>query len=252
PMATLITGHRNLQSLIGVTVHEALHSWYQGLLATNESYYAWMDEGFTTYASAETMEHLFSNPGRSQTRNYQTYLFLTSSGKEEPLSTHADHFSTNRGYGLGSYYKGAIALAQMNYIIGKEATAKALKKYYYQWRFKHPDANDWIRVFEKESGLELDWYLDYWMNTTHTIDYSVDSVVASNDKTKVTLKRIGKMPMPVDVSVTFSDGSKKVFYAPLTLLRGEKKNETGLEREVLTDWAWTHPTYEFSIGVLIV
>lgn len=247
PMATLITGHRNLQSLAGVTVHEALHSWYQGLLATNESYYAWMDEGFTTYATAETMSNIFKGSNRTQEGNYRTYIYLTKSGKEEPLSTHADHFSTNAAYGLGSYYKGAIALAQMNYLIGKQATAIALKKYYYQWRFKHPDANDWIRVFEKESGIELDWYLDYWVNTIHTIDYAVEDVSSSDQQTMVTLKRVGKMPMPLDVIVTMKDGSKKVYYAPLAIMRGEKNNDSNLERIVLPDWSWTHPTYQFTI-----
>ncbi len=247
PMATLITGNRNLKSLLGVTVHEALHSWYQGLLATNESYYAWMDEGFTTYATAETMASIFEGSNRTQEGNYRTYFYLTQSGKEEPLSTHSDHFDTNLAYGLGSYYKGAIALAQMNYLIGKKATASALKKYYYQWRFKHPDAIDWIRVFEKESNIELDWYLDYWMNTTHTIDYAVENVIEEDGKSIVTLKRNGKMPMPMDIYVTFKDGTKKIFYAPLSIMRGEKENESDLDREILNDWSWTHPTYTFSI-----
>lgn len=247
PMATLITGHRNIQSLAGVTVHEALHSWYQGLLATNESYYAWMDEGFTSYATAETMAQLFQNSDRTQARNYQIYNYLTTTGKEEPLSTHADHFETNAAYSLGSYYKGAVALGQMNYLIGEEATSRALKKYYYQWRFKHPDANDWIRVFEKESDLELDWYLDYWVNTTHTIDYAVDTVFSEGSKTKVNLQRIGKMPMPSDVYVTFKDGSEKVYYAPLSIMRGEKTNESKLERVILPDWQWTHANYSFTI-----
>lgn len=247
PMATLITGQRSLQSLIGVTIHEGLHSWYQGLLATNESYYAWMDEGFTTYASAETLAHIFEGTNRTQSRNFRTYVNLANSGKEEALSTHSDHFSTNMAYGRGSYNKGAVALAQMNYIIGKVKTASALKKYYYQWRFKHPDALDWIRVFEKESGLVLDWYYDYWVNTTHTIDYAIDKVEEKDMMTEITLWRRGKMPMPMDVYVTFTDGSKKLFYAPLAMMRGEKENDTELERVQLPDWSWTSPTYQFSI-----
>lgn len=247
PMATLITGERNLQSLVGVTVHEVLHTWYQGLLATNESYYAWMDEGFTTYATAETMNHIFENPSRTQESNYQVYNYLTTTGKEEPLSTHSDHFLTNTAYSLGSYYKGAVALGQMNYLVGRITTAKALKRYYYEWRFKHPNANDWIRVFEKESGLELDWYLDYWINSTHTIDYAIDSVFANNDQTEVKLKKVGQMPMPMDVVVTFADGSQKIFYAPLVIMRGEKPNDRPLERVTLPDWPWTNPYYTFKI-----
>ncbi|MDE0470530.1 MAG: M1 family metallopeptidase [Ekhidna sp.] len=247
PMATLITGERNLRSLVGVTVHEALHSWYQGLLATNESYYAWMDEGFTTYATAETTSAIFKDDGPAQERNYQRYNYLVSSGKEEPLTTHSDHFTTNAAYGMGSYTKGAVALAQMNYLIGKQKTASALKKYYYQWRFKHPDANDWISVFEKESELELDWYLNYWINTTHSIDYSIKKVEAENGQTKVTMERLGGMPMPMDLYVTFTDESKELYYAPLVMMRGEKENEGDLKRVTLPDWPWTHPEYKFII-----
>ena len=247
PMATLITGHRNLKSLVSVTVHEVLHTWYQGLLATNESYFAWMDEGFTTYASSETMAHLFKSSENNQRQNYEAYFSLAQSEKEEPLSTHADHFLTNRAYGLGSYYKGAVALAQMNYLVGKETAKRALEKYYYEWRFKHPDANDFIRVFEKESGLELDWYLDYWINTTHTIDYAIEQVEEKKDKTVVTLQKIGQMPMPIDLTVTTKNGVKTWYYIPLGIMRGEKINDTEIKRVTLKDWYWTHPTYVFEI-----
>ena len=247
PMATLITGHRNLKSLVSVTVHEVLHTWYQGLLATNESYFAWMDEGFTTYASSETMAHLFKSSENNQRQNYEAYFSLAQSETEEPLSTHADHFLTNRAYGLGSYYKGAVALAQMNYLVGKETAKRALEKYYYEWRFKHPDANDFIRVFEKESGLELDWYLDYWINTTHTIDYAIEQVEEKKDKTVVMLQKIGQMPMPIDLTVTTKNGVKTWYYIPLGIMRGEKINDTEIKRVTLKDWYWTHPTYVFEI-----
>ncbi|MEQ8906119.1 M1 family metallopeptidase [Ekhidna sp.] len=246
PMATLITGERSIQSLLGVTVHEALHSWYQGLLATNESYYAWMDEGFTEYAETKTIANL-NNSQNIWDSKYKAYFYLVNSGKEEAMSTHSDHYSTNFAYSLAAYTKGAVALAQLNYIIGESATASALKKYYYQWRFKHPEMYDWIRVFEKESDIELDWYLDYWVNTTHTIDYAIGSVSEAEGKTIVDLERKGKMPMPMDVYVTFVDGSRKIYYAPLSMMRGEKENESGLERVILPDWSWTHPTYQFTI-----
>lgn len=250
PMATLITGERSLNGLIGVTVHEALHSWYQGLLATNESYYAWMDEGYTSYASNLTMAHLFNRDLKTANAgSYRGYFSLANSGKEEPMSTHADHFNTNRAYGSASYSKGAVSIAQLGYIIGEQARDEGLLRYFNQWKFKHPDLNDFIRVMEKTSGLELDWYYEYFVNTTHTIDYAVDSVSGDETKTSVQLKRIDKMPMPMDVYVTFADGTKKIYYAPLAMMRGEKPNETNLERVVLPDWPWTNPTYSFTIDV---
>lgn len=251
PMATLVTGERSFGSLLGVTVHEALHSWYQGVLGFNESYYSWMDEGFTSYVEEEALAYLRGDQENPQKGNYMSYFRLTQSGKEEPMSTHSDFFTTNYAYGRSAYTKGAVTLAQMNYLVGKETALRAQKKFYNQWKFKHPDANDWIRVFEKESGLELDWYLDFWTNHTHTIDYSIVSVSDTEEKTIVNLERIGKMPMPMDVYVTFIDGSKKIFYAPLSIMRGEKENESELERVVLPDWPWTHPTYQFTIDTPI-
>lgn len=248
PMATLITGHRSLQSLTGVTVHEALHSWYQGLLATNESYYAWMDEGYTSYASSLTMAHIFDSEVDWKTNgNYRGYFSLAKSGKEEPMTTHSDQYETNFAYGRAAYSKGAVSLAQLGYIIGEEKRNAGLLKYFNQWKFKHPDLNDFVRVMEKTSGLELDWYYDYWVGTTRAIDYAVTSAEEVDGKVTVTLTKEGVIPMPMDVYVTFADGSQKVYYAPLSVMRGEKENDTKLERVLLPDWSWTNPTYSFEI-----
>lgn len=250
PMATLITGHRKIASLVGVTVHEAFHSWYQMILGTNESLYPWMDEGFTSYGSSETMAHLFDRANTDESvhnGSYQGYRYLASSGKEEPMTTHSDHYSTNMAYGLAAYSKGAVFLHQLEYIVGEEAFDRGMLKYFETWKFKHPNPNDFIRIMEKESGLELDWYKEYWVHTTHTIDYEILSVKKVGKGTEITLKRNGKMPMPIDLVV--KENKKEThYYIPLRIMRGEKKSETK-KREVLEDWAWTHPTYSFVIPV---
>ncbi|MEI6408635.1 MAG: M1 family metallopeptidase, partial [Bacteroidota bacterium] len=116
PMATLISGNRPLNSLVGVAVHEQLHSWYQMVLGSNESLYAWMDEGFTSYA--ETLvenqlaaEGLLGNKkadARPFEGTYRGYVALATSSKEEPMTTHADHYNTNYAYSLDAYVKGAV------------------------------------------------------------------------------------------------------------------------------------------------
>ena len=160
-MATLITGERSYPSLLSVTIHEALHSWYQMTLGTNESYYAWMDEGFTSFAQNITQYELFNDiydldPINPLLNSYKRYFQFLADEIEEPLTTHSDHFSTNRAYGVGSYTKGAIFLSQLGYIIGDKTLFKGLRRYYNEWKFKHPDKNDFIRIIEKESDLELD------------------------------------------------------------------------------------------------
>lgn len=249
PMSTLITGERSLGSLVGVTVHEMFHSWYQGVLASNESLYEWMDEGFTSFGSSETM-NVIMNQGleNPQAGNYRGYLALAQSGLEEPLSTHADHYSTNFAYGRAAYSKGATFLGQLRYIVGEDVFYPAMRRYFNEWKFKHPNDNDFIRVMEKSSGLELDWYREYMVNSIKQIDYGVKSLIEKEGKTFITLEKIGEMPMPVELSVTYTDGTEQLFYIPLRIMRGEKTFKNGEKVTVLEDWPWVYPTYTFELG----
>lgn len=248
PMATLITGHRSLGSLVGVTVHELVHSWFQMILASNESLHPWMDEGFTSYASDVIMSKIFNLPGNPHEGSYNAYFSLVRSGLEEPTTTHADFYNTNRAYSVASYVKGAILLHQLEYVIGEENLQKGMKRYFNTWKFKHPNPNDFKRVMEKESGMELDWYFQQWINTTNTIDYGIRSVVSTGDSTLITLERTGLIPMPVDLQVELKDGTKLNYYIPLRIMRGEKPVEKDYaNRKSLRDWPWTNPEYVFSI-----
>ncbi|MCH2197783.1 MAG: M1 family metallopeptidase [Flavobacteriales bacterium] len=247
PMATLITGHRNLRSLVGVTVHEGAHSWYHGVLATNEALYEWMDEGFTSFATSLTMNELFPDPTRvPHVYAYQGYYGIVRDGKENALVTHADHYTTNRAYGVAAYSKGQVLVEQLGYIIGHDVRDQALLTYFDEWKFKHPTPNDFKRIMEKASGLELDWYFEYFMNSTNTIDYRIQEVRGMEDKVSVTLEKIGAMPMPLDVTVNFKDGRKEVHYIPLRIMRGEKADAKDWVLE--EDWPWTHPSYVLDIN----
>ena len=241
PMATLIKN-----AGIGTAVHEWMHSWYQGVLGTNESLYSWMDEGFTNYATERILSELRQKKTFEQEANYTAYFKLVQSGFEEPMSTHADHYNTNYAYGQASYAKGATFLSQLGYIIGDGMRDRVLLEYYRHWRFKHPNPNDFISVAEKASGMELDWYKEYWVYTTKTIDYAIDSLWDDGGKTKIRIRRRGEMPMPIDVQLTFKDGSKEMHYMPLNLMYGEKPAEdTAIQRTVHEEWRWTLPTVVF-------
>ena len=237
-MATLITGQRKFGSLFGVTAHEMAHTWFQFLLASNESKHPWMDEGFTSYISTKaTNEILKEGKENPNTGPYRGYNYVVKNGIEETLSTHADRYDSNTAYSVASYVKGSMFLSQLEYIIGQENTAKGIKKYFTDFSFKHPTPNDVKRSMEKVSGLNLDWYLNEWTQTTHTIDYGIKSV----EGTTVTLERIGQMPMPIDVEVVYTDNSSERFNIPLEMMRGHKPTSA----KVLTDWGWTNPTYTF-------
>jgi hypothetical protein len=242
PMATLIKS-----ASVGTAIHEFMHSWYQGMMGTNESLYAWMDEGFATYAELRTSAWLRGDTGFAFNNSYNSYFRIVKSGKEEALSTHADHFNSNYAYEVGSYSKGSIFLAQLGYIVGEKNLDKILLEYYNEWRFKHPNANDFIRIAEKVSGLELQWYKEYWIYTTKTIDYAIGDINMDGSNASITLKRLGLMPMPVDVLITYKDGSQEMHYIPLDLMFGAKSAEDTIKTIVDKEWKWVDPEYSFSV-----
>lgn len=251
PMATLITGNRSLGSLVGVTVHEFVHMWYYGVLASNESRFPWMDEGFTTYASSLIMDYLFNN-GQSEfphAGSYQSYFRMQQAGMFEALDTHADHFETNAGYGVASYSTGAVFLNQLRYIVGNETFDRGMMRYFNQWKFKHPDGRDFLRVMEEESDMVLDWYYQYFIETTKTIDYGITTVVGDENSTFITLERHDLTPMPIELMVTYKDNSKELFYIPLRMMRNEKKFSAYPDTKITTklDWPWVNPTYTLKI-----
>ena len=248
-MATLITGERKFSSLVGVMAHEMAHSWFQHVLATNEAKHEWMDEGFTSFISTLCMNQIMDQNEENPFENtYKGYRNLALSGKEQPQTTYADRYALNFAYGISAYSKGSIFLSQLGYIIGQDKLMETLRKYYADFKFKHPVPNDIKRTAEKVSGMELDWYLTDWTQTTNTIDYAIQSVEATGDATTVTFERLGLMPMPLDILVVYQDDSNETFYAPLRMMRGEKENPyPSIERTVVSDWPWAYPVYDLKI-----
>ena len=244
-MCTMITGERSYPSLLGVTAHEMAHAWFQHLLATNEAKHAWMDEGFTEYVTSLSENYVNNeNPEFPHKSSYDRYYLLAKSGFEQAQTIHSDRYDYNFAYGASAYSKGSVFLSQLGYIIGKENLNKTLRRYYEEFKFKHPTPNDFKRVAEKVSDLELEWYLNEWTRTPHKIDYGID-VSSLEDERVIILKRKARIPMPIEVVVSFEDGSSDMYYIPNDLLHGYKtfKNEVYL----MEPWNWASTEYEFEV-----
>jgi hypothetical protein len=249
-MCTLMLGNGTLEGIYGTATHELGHSWFQHILASNESKHPWMDEGFTTYIS-DLAENEFSDKKVANpfAGNYRGYYSLVNSGKEQPQATHGDRYDENRPYSISSYTKGSLFLSQLNYVIGADKLAATVKRYYHDFKFKHPTPNDIKRTAERVSGANLDWYLVDWTQTTNTIDYGIKAVTENGEQTTVVLERIGRMPMPIDLLVEYTDGTMESFYVPLRMMSFEKENPyPSLKRTVLNDWTWAQSNYNFTIA----
>jgi hypothetical protein len=252
-MCTMITGERSYGSLFGVTAHELAHAWFQHILANNEAKHPWMDEGFTEYITSLAEEFVNNKtspfPHKS---SYERYYMINNLQKEnpaieidQPQTVHSDRWNYNFTYGANAYSKGSVFLSQLGYIIGKKNLSKTIKRYYNDFKFKNPTPNDFKRVAEKVSGTELEWYLNDWTRTTNKIDYEI---VSYNDKTRgVSLRRIENMPMPIELFITFDDGSKELYYIPTDLMFNYKQFDQSVVVTNLSPWKWANSEYSFFI-----
>ena len=239
PMATLLKGAGE-----GVVYHELLHSWFPMILSTNEALYAWIDEGFASFAEERVAAFMHGDSAFPHADSFEGYVRLARSEYEEPLMTHADHFNTKYGYTTSAYSKGCVFWEQMGYIIGKQQQEKMFLELYRKFKFKHLDVQDIIRTAEDVSGMQLDWYRQFFVNTTRKIDYKIDSLWQEGTKMKVRLRNLGEIPMPIDLMLTFKDGTKHLAHVPNYLSFGHKPAEdTSIRRTVLAPWKWTHPNF---------
>lgn len=253
-MCTMIMGNaKSLEGLADLMFHEASHSWFQHILASNESMRAWMDEGFTSYAEHLMMAKIFpdyvKNYPNPHYNSVEFYTEFIKTRQEEVMGIFSDHFLTNNGYSVAAYIKGELFLVQLEYIVGTQTFFKIMKNYFETWKFKHPTDRDFIHIAQKISGMDLKWYWNYMTYTTRTIDYAIKSVEKEGKTTKVTLENLGNFPMPIDVNVTYSDGSKQIYNIPLNMMHNYKKQESEVNQKNLPYWKWTQKEYEFSLNV---
>ncbi len=252
-MCTMILGNAtSVEGLCGLMFHEGAHSWYQQMLATNESMRPWMDEGFTSYAESTVMYQLFppktplSNPYENTINAYRKFV---KSGKEEPAVWLGDHHDNGTAYTYATYIKGELYLVQLAYIMGEKNLAKVLKQYYQQWHLKHPTDKDFLHIAQKVSEMDLKWFHHYWINTTKTINYAINSAESNGKNTKIFLENKGQIPMPLDIRITFKDNTSKNYQLPINLTRVYKTQDQSWEKINLQPWNWTTNQYVLELPI---
>ncbi len=251
-MCTMILGEaKNLEGLLGLMVHEGGHSWNQQILAYNESVRPWMDEGFTSYYEDLVMDTFFPNPGNKNpfSGNINAYINFTKSGIEEPAAWLGDHHDNATAYTYASYIKGELFLVQLSYIMGEEEMKRSMKEFFETWKLKHPSDRDLMHILQKNSGMDLTWFRNYWINTTKTIDYAIQFVEEDGFSTKITFSNKGTVPMPIDFTVRSNSGNQN-FHIPLSLTHTWKKSDSSLGKFTsLPYWTWTQKEYTISLPI---
>lgn len=218
-----------------VISHEIGHEWFYGMVGSNETYRAFMDEGFTQFITMWALEEIDGKyeirgpmgPGDWR-RNYSPaplreerlilpYIYNAISDSPESINQHSDGYNSALGHGGGYamvYYKGGTMLANLRYVLGDSLFLAAMKHYVATWKFMHPYPENFRETISHFTGQNLDWFFDQWIESNKVIDYSIRKVRSDKDTTRITFTRKGRMQMPIDFTVTWKDGSKQTYTIP--------------------------------------
>ncbi|MCX8080610.1 MAG: M1 family metallopeptidase [Bacteroidia bacterium] len=241
----------------GLLIHEMTHNWFFGMLGSNETYRAFLDEGFTQFFTAETYQLIegpfvvYAEPIKKNLAQKYYYnmtkpvrvwddeaynaYYQSNVVRDEKvtLNTHSDDFNgaIRHGGGYGQVYsKTAVMLKNLEYVLGKPLFDKVIKDYFERWKFCHPYPEDFRESVFLSTGIDLNWFFDQWIETTKTIDYKISGIKnLGEDKYAVKFKRIGEMQMPIDFAVIDKNDSAHWFHIPNTWY-AKKGNFTVLPR----------------------
>lgn len=259
PMLTLDGGKSPTYK--GLLAHEIGHQWFYGMVASNETHRAFMDEGFTQFLTAWALKRLvgdtiFRKDMEVNTyygRNYYNYLDAAISGYDATMNTHSHDFhgalSHENGYVL-VYYKTATMFRNLEYMIGTERLREALAYYFDKWKFKHPYPNDFRQAMADYLNMDLTWFFDQWLESEKKLDYAIKKVATSDGgKTaKITFERKERMTMPIDFSVITKSGDTLNYLIPNT----PEPSKSEENRTILPYWLGfdqLNPTYTAEIEV---
>ncbi|MBL9031115.1 MAG: M1 family metallopeptidase [Phycisphaerae bacterium] len=209
PMIVFCRERHDERGLWGVTTHEIGHNWFPMVVNTDERRHAWMDEGFNTFINYYAQLARYPDEKPNRRGDAGQYLGGATRGEQQPMETPADFIWRGR-LGFLHYEKTAVALVLLReQVLGPERFDRAFRRYIAAWAFKSPRPADFFRCMEDAAGMDLAWFWRGWFLETGNLDQAVTGVTyADGGKAAlIALRNLGELVMPVDLRLTFSDGS---------------------------------------------
>jgi aminopeptidase N len=268
PMLTLDGGREPWYR--GLFVHEIGHNWFYGMVGSNETYRAFLDEGFTQFLTAWGLERIDGDtlvtdtPRTAYERRYTLpelareselyYSYMRDAVRDRmpAINAHSDGFGAweRKGYGgYGHVYdKTGVMLYNLQYVLGDSLFLAGMRRYFDRWRMCHPYPEDMRQSFTDAAGTDLSWFFDQWLDTDGTIDYAVAKVKNryAHGGQEITLRRKGDMQMPIDLRIIARDGSVHDYHIPNTWFV-KCTSATVLPR--WTGWDDLHRAYTFKADI---
>jgi aminopeptidase N len=207
------------ESSVTLTDHEIFHTMFPFYMGINETKYAWMDEGWATIG-----EWLISPIIDSTIADeYGVSSVEESSGDEIDVPITTLSTETNKSYFINSYPKPAMGYLYVKDLLGDELFLSALHHFIEQWHGKHPMPLDFFNCMNQGSGKNLNWFWKKWFYDYGIPDLGISKVVENGNQKQVTVEMVGSKPVPVDVTVRFTDGSVKTFHQTIAIWESGSK-----------------------------
>ena len=224
PAMTIFNGHGGMEypmmvndgstqtraRTVGLTAHEITHTYFPFCTGTNERKYAWMDEGWAVVIpyDFQLKEAPEQDPRRRNINEIKNF-----SGQEMEMPPMVPSvFLTGMTYRAAAYSRSGLAYDYLKDLLGDNIFKKALKEYINRWTGKHPGPYDFFFTFNDVVGEDLSWYWKPWFFEPGYADLAVDKVFTYEDSYELFLKKVGNLPIPVKVNITYTDGTTSIIY----------------------------------------
>jgi Peptidase family M1 domain len=212
-----------------VTVHEAGHQFWYGMVGNNEFEHAWLDEGFNTFSTARAVSQVF-DPNYLAVRyfgGFVPWVFrdirisretdgnrLTGyrrDAESDAQSTPSLRYFPATGGNI-TYNKTALWLNTMERWLGWPTLQRIMSTFFNASAFKHPKPDDFFRTASGVAGSDLTWFFDQAHRSSNVFDYGIQDLKSERDgdrfRTTVVVRRYGEAVFPVEVLVTFENGDR--------------------------------------------
>jgi len=208
---------------IELTDHEIFHSIFPFYMGINETKYAWMDEGWATIGEW-TISPIID---LAITDLYAIKDYVNIAGKEDdvPIIT-LSSLLEGMSYQTNSYPKPALGYRYVKDLLGEEAFTRAMHYYIQRWHGKHPMPYDFFNCINESSGINLNWFWKSWFFDSGFPDQAISKVSINNNVYTIEITNVGTKPFPVDLEVTYIDGSKLLLHQNIDCWKNGNKNTT--------------------------
>jgi hypothetical protein len=218
-----------------VTVHEAGHQFWHGIVASNEFEHAWLDEGLNTFSESRVLDVSFGDDRlvmryfggfvpwvlddfrltrRAESYSAAAYRHAIGRGGDTP-SLPSWQYSPRTAVAT-TYHRTALWLHTLEKMLGWETLQRILSTYFQRWSYRHPKPEDFFAIANEVSGRDLTWFFDHVHRRSHDFDYGIETFRTNRRegpagsgamyRSTVVVRRYGEGTFPVAVKLTLDNG----------------------------------------------